>query len=162
MRPALLLVVVLAGCASGAARVAHVDAPCVTGIAGGEGVEGMRTTILRPAEGGVVRLSGALVSRIGRLTGALVTVCGTRSAPGAPLDVSSFELREVDGMQAFLGTLRFGDDGAEMDMGEDRPTVPLGDVPAELSARSGGLVWVAGAWEGGRFSVRAYGVVEEG
>ncbi len=76
-----------------------------------------------------------------------------------PVVMESFELRQVDGMQAYLGSLRVVGGETVLDPGSGRAPIPLGEVPDELAGGSEGLVWVAGSWGGGVFLVVSFGML---
>lgn len=138
---------------------AMASGDCATGTVGVMGSEGAATTMLRMSGGLPIRLVGDRAMEVRRLTQALVTVCGTRLGDGA-LSVATFELREVDGMTAYLGTLQGGGDAFVLDPGNGRPLVSLRGVPAELGAKARSRVWVAGAWGRDGFAVSSWGAAE--
>jgi hypothetical protein len=113
-------------------------------------------TVIHTDRGAPVLVVGARAQEVRRLSNALVTVCGTRGSGGA-VDVSEVELREVDGMPAYLGVLRRVGDGFVVDVGGGRPPVPLVGVPDPLGAAQGGRVWVAGTWGRDGLSVASWG-----
>lgn len=170
-RRIVVMGLVLAGCAGGqrtpgeATPAATPDAPvpasqqCVTGRVGtfGPAVPAPRI-VLQVDDTRRVALDGDSVGFIGRLTGATVTACGVERQGGSLL-VESFELREVDGMQAYLGTLRRVDGETALDPGTGRPPVTLGNVPGRLGDAAGRRAWVAGEWKEGRFAVRSFGIL---
>ena len=150
----------LAGCA-----LAPVPTPpgmemwrCETGTLRTQGAEPfVRLTLVREGEPAIV-LSGRESERLALFTGGLVTVCGVPGRNGADiLQPESFELRQMDGMQAYLGVLR-RDGGPSLDPGSGRPEVPLLDVPGMLLEAGGREVWVAGEWMSDGFMVRAFGI----
>jgi hypothetical protein len=132
--------------------------PCYTGTVAFDGVEGVGRTVLRHDGRHLVDLHGAGAAAVLQLSGALVTVCGPAAgADRAGIAVAGFELRQVDGMQAYYGTVRVAHGRVLLESG-GRPPVPLGDVPDALRAAHGRDAWVAGAWHGAFFAVRSYGL----
>lgn len=163
------LILAMAGCAgsggavggsapvsSGAAAEGSA-AECVTGTVGVESRAYAPRTVVRVAGGETTVVEGAQASRIRRLTGAVVTVCGT-SAAGV-MDAEIFEIRHVDGMEAHLGVVATGSEQVALDPGAGRAPVPLASVPEALRAADGQVAWVAGRWEGGRFQVLSFGLL---
>ena len=74
-------------------------------------------TILRLDDGEQVRITGEEEDRIRRLSGTVMTVCGklaTDAIAEGAIEVEAFELRAVDGMTAYLGTLQEVDGGWQL------------------------------------------------
>jgi len=93
-----------------------------------------------------IELVDAQVPRLRQVTGAVVTVCGESLSEGSrQLMVASFELRSVDGNEAYLGVIRSTGSGYVIDSGLGRPEVPIVNVPTALEEAEGQEVWVAGA-----------------
>ena len=103
-------------------------------------------------------MDGEIARRVIQLTGALVTVCGSIESVNH-LRVESLELREVDGMTAYLGVLT--DSGGEwtLDPETDRASIPLDGVPSDLARAASTHVWVAGTWIESRLHVASFGVL---
>ena len=161
MRISGLLLMALLGCStatSGGRQRADPEQACTTGTVAVVGTDFARQTVIRSQGGGVVQIEGALSSRIRLLSGALVSVCGVREA-AATLRADSYELREVDGMTAYLGVLTESVDGWTLEPGEDRVTIPLADVPSDLIRAGSAHVWVAGTWIENRLRVASFGVL---
>lgn len=134
---------------------------CRTGRVARMGVEGLGPVVLRTEDGREpIVLEGAEVSLLSRISNAVVRVCGERDERRGSLEVRSFELREVDGLPALLGRLRTHGGGYALEPEGDQPAVGLVAVPPFLSGREGARIWVAGAWEGERFRVQSFGVLE--
>ena len=97
------------------------------------------------------------------LSGTVVTVCGeltTDARDVSTIEAQSFELRAVDGMTAYLGTLQEVDGGWQLNPERSGAPVPLSGVPEQLREAEGSLVWVAGDWEDETFSVKSFGLME--
>ena len=103
-------------------------------------------------------LGGAAAERLRLLVGAVVTACGTSEVDGA-LSVDVWELRQIDGMQAYFGRVEVTGETILLSPGGERPPIPLDDVPNDLRRSGGRKAWVAGLWMGGAFSVRSFGVL---
>ena len=116
-------------------------------------------TILRLDAGGESRITGNREDQIRFLTGAVVTVCGPVTTDARTIEVQSFELRAVDGMTAYLGTLQEVDGSWQISRKGNDSLVPLSGVPEQLRGAEGSLVWVAGAWVDEAFSVRSFGIL---
>jgi len=164
--PILLLVTVScsAGSAGQAVSVAPAQ-PCVTGTVFRVGTDFDPATILRMDDGEQIRITGEREELIRWLSGTVLTVCGalaTDERAENVVEAESFELRAVDGMTAYLGTLNHTDGRWELtpDHGGGAP-VPLSGVPDQLRAAEGSLVWVAGAWTDQAFSVKSFGLRPE-
>ena len=133
----------------------------MTGTVGSEGSGLLTTPILVLAAGVVARLEGPVALEVQMLTGALVTVCGQPGSARSALVTEAYELRQVDGMEAYLGTLETQADGLTLARGQGRLPLPLGRVPDVLARQTGERVWVAGVWEDGRFAVRSFGWIRQ-
>ena len=161
MRISGLLLMALLGCSaatSGGQPRANPEQDCTTGTVAVEGTDFARQTVIRSPGGVVIQIKGALSSRIRLLSGALVSVCGVREA-AATLRAGSFELREVDGMTAYLGVLTESGDGWTLEPGKDRASIPLAEVPSDLIRAASTHVWVAGTWIENRLRVGSFGVL---
>jgi len=98
------------------------------------------------------------------LSGTVVTVCGeltTDARDVSTIEAQSFELRAVDGMTAYLGTLQEVDGGWQLQPERSGSPVPLSGVPEQLREAEGSLVWVAGTWTDQFFSVKSFGLMEQ-
>ena len=119
-------------------------------------------TILRLDDEEETLITGDREDEIRRLSGTVMTVCGELTTDAGIEDgikTESFELRSVDGMTAYLGTLQEVDGSWQLIRGGSEPLVLLSGVPDQLRGAEGTLVWVAGAWENGTFSVKSFGLV---
>ena len=120
MRLLSLLLVALTSCIAGSAgEVVPVAPPesCLTGTVSAVGTDFDPGTILRPDDGQEIRIAGEEESRIQVLSGTVVTVCGeltTDARDVSTIEAQSFELRAVDGMTAYLGTLQEVDGGWQL------------------------------------------------
>ena len=166
-----LTVLVLAGCSSAGtassstnAAVASRDTTggaggtCATGVVGVEMPGIASRTILRGADGSATVLEGPQVQRIRLLTGATVTACGQVAGPEARLVVETFALRQVDGMEAHLGSLRRGPGMVELNPVGGGVPIPLGGALDALPAEPA-VIWVAGRWARDRFEVLSFGLL---
>ena len=172
----LLLAAALAaaGCARGTSPAAAPSLPlasegfswvegneCLTGRVGVEG-PGLDPRVALARAGAPMRpLAGPLARRIRLLTGATVTACGVPSAgPGLPLWVEAFQLRQVDGYEAYLGQVRRAGDGDELAPWGGGVPIPLMGAGRE-APRAPAMVWVAGRWQDEWFVVLSYGALTE-
>ena len=130
---------------------------CVTGIVGATGPDPFAETVLRRTGEGALVLGGAEAERLRLLVGAVVTACGTLEADGG-LSVDTWELRQIDGMQAYFGRVEAAGETILLGPGGERPPIPLDDVPNDLRRSGGREAWVAGLWMAGAFSVRSFGI----
>jgi hypothetical protein len=92
-----------------------------------------------------------------------MTVCGklaTDAIAEGAIEVEAFELRAVDGMTAYLGTLQEVDGGWQLNPERSGAPVPLSGVPEQLREAEGSRVWVAGTWTDQSFSVKSFGLME--
>lgn len=129
---------------------------CWTGTVATRGAEPFVQPVLALGDGSGLALEGDHADRIRTLQGATVTVCGL-SDGSALTRITAWELRAVDGMQAYLGVLRRTGGGFALDPGEGRPPVPLSQVGDALASRAGRTLWVAGTWAGPAFAVTSFG-----
>ena len=91
-----------------------------------------------------------------------MTVCGeltTDARAENAIEAESFELRSVDGMTAYLGTLQEVGGSWQLKPDGSGAQIPLSGVPDQLRGAEGTLVWVAGAWVDEAFSVRSFGLM---
>ena len=167
MRLNLLLVpLVTASCSVGSASQSVSVAPpesCLTGQIFSVGTDFAPTTILRLDGGEEAHITGDRENQIRVLSGTVVTVCGeltTDARNVSTIEAQSFELRAVDGMTAYLGTLQEVDGGWQLKPEWNGSPVPLSGVPEQLREAEGSLVWVAGTWEDETFSVKSFGLME--
>ena len=130
---------------------------CATGIVGTTGPDPFAETVLRRAGEGALALGGAPAERLRLLVGAVVTACGTLEADGG-LSVDAWELRQIDGMQAYFGRVEAAGEMILLSPGGERPPIPLDDIPNDLRRSDGREAWVAGLWMVGAFSVRSFGI----
>lgn len=163
------IVLVLAGCASAGTASSTDAAPapgfgpgsggtCATGIVGVEAPGIAARTILRGRDGRATLLEGPLAQRVRLLTGAMVTACGQAAEGGSPIAVGAFALRQVDGLEAHLGSLRRGPGTAELDPVGGGVPLPLSGSLDALPAEPA-VIWVAGRWARDRFEVLSFGVL---
>jgi hypothetical protein len=161
----LLVPLVTASCSVGSAAQALSVAPspsCLTGKVFSVGTDFDPATIVQLDDGEQVRITGDREAEIRRLSGTIVTVCGERTTdvrPESAIKGESFELRSVDGMTAYLGTLREVDGSWQISRDGKDSLIPLSGVPEQLRGAEGSLVWVAGAWVDEAFSVRSFGIL---
>jgi hypothetical protein len=135
-------------------------ADCVTGTVTTGGTQFAPLTVIRVEGAGGVSVQGPLTARVRLLAGTLVTACGTRSSSPERIEPARLELREVDGMTAYLGTLEQRDAGWRLVPDDAGLAVPLSSAPTALANAAGQTVWVAGAWAVDVFQVRSFGVLE--
>ena len=103
---------------------------------------------LVPVDTGALKESGHVEERRG----------GASGEPGGALSVDTWELRQIDGMQAYFGRVEAAGETILLGPGGERPPIPLDDVPNDLRRSGGRKAWVAGLWMAGAFSVRSFGI----
>ena len=162
--PILLLATV--SCSVGSAGQSVSVAPpesFLTGRVFSVGTDFTPATILRLDGGEEAQITGDRENQIRVLSGTVVTVCGeltTGARDVSTIEAQSFELRAVDGMTAYLGTLQEVDGGWQLKPERSGSPVPLSGVPEQLREAAGSLVWVAGTWTDQSFSVKSFGLME--
>ena len=167
MRLLPLLLLAAVSCSVGSVGEVVLVAPpesCLTGTVSAVGTDFDPGTILRPDDGREIRIAGEGEGRIRVLSGTVLTVCGqltTDASDVSTIEAQSFELRAVDGMTAYLGTLQEVDGGWQLKPERSGSPVPLSRVPEQLREAAGSLVWVAGTWEDKTFSVKSFGLMEQ-
>ena len=110
--------------------------------------------------GGAVNLSGVLRPELERLSGAVVSVQGSRTAAG-PLEgfeATAYEVTSIDGQRPSVGILQERDGGFTI---AGLETVRLAGVPDALRRQVGAKVWVVGRQTGSGLLVQSYGVIRE-
>ncbi len=117
----------------------------LTGAAGDVGLIGPLAAELRPLFGARVRVSGK-----GRNNPAAM--------PRRAVDVSDYEILEVDAQRPFVGIIVRRDDRLWL---AGRDTLELVGVPPDLDAKVGAKVFVIGSPEAGRLRIKSYGVIRE-
>ena len=160
-----LLLLATASCSAGSTAQAVSVAPsqsCLTGKVFSVGTDFDPATIVQLDDGEQVRITGEREGEIRRLSGTVLTACGVLTTDAGiedGIEAESFELRSVDGMTAYLGTLQ--EVGGSWQLKPDRSgaQIPLSGVPDQLRGAEGTLVWVAGAWVDEAFSVRSFGLM---
>ena len=110
--------------------------------------------------GGAVNLSGVLLPELRRLSGAMVSVEGSRTdaAPLQRLEATAYEVTSIDGQRPAVGILRELD-GSVVVAGTE--TVRLSGVPDALRRQMGAKVWVVGRDTDSGLQVQSYGVILE-
>ncbi|MEJ2206002.1 MAG: hypothetical protein P8170_18050 [Gemmatimonadota bacterium] len=135
---------------------------CITGLLRSTGTEGFTQLVLREEGGSGTVLVGEERDTLLRLSGAVVTACGSMSAHamGPELTVETWTLRTVDGQEAHVGRLVETPDGLALALAEaGGDLVALRTAPEALRELVGRTVWVAGRWTGSRFEPEAFGLV---
>jgi hypothetical protein len=130
-----------------------------TGRVVASGVEGMNTLTLNREGRPDIGLVGELLPEIRTLTGATIAVQGTpgTGVPGGTIDVSSYEVLEVNGSRAWSGVLVLRDGAYALDDGA--ALVRLDAVPAALTGRINSKIWITGVLEAGRLRVQSFGII---
>ena len=166
MRVLPLLLLATASCSGKPAAQTVPIVPvqsCVTGTIFSVGTDFDPATIVQLDDGEQVRITGEREGEIRRLSGTVLTACGVLTTDAGiedQLKAESFELRSVDGMTAYLGTLQEVDGGWQLKPERSGAPVPLSGVPEQLREAEGSLVWVAGTWTDQSFSVKSFGLME--
>lgn len=118
------------------------------------GADPMTRVILRTDDQRVT-LRGSATDRLRRVTGLVVRVTGRRD--GAAMTVTSFRVREAEGLPAADGILEVDGDTAVL-VTPDGERLRYSPVPTALRARAGARVWIAGPVGG---EPQAWGVIGE-
>ena len=139
---------------------AAVDLELLTGQVLITGTAQMDFVTLQIDGGGAVNLSGALLPELRRLTGAMVSVQGSRTAatPLEGFEATADEVTSIDGQRPSVGILQERDGGFTIAGAE---TVRLTGVPDGLRRQVGGKVWVVGRQTDTGLQVQSYGVIRE-
>jgi hypothetical protein len=132
------------------------------GLVGVTGTGVAPVAILRLAEGGSLGITGELAREIRRLSGARIVVEGRETATpvGPGLDVTTYEILEIEGRRPLVGVLRRVEEAWTL-LPEDEEAEPIEllGMP-ERGVEEGAKVWVTGLeTEDGRFRVESHGVV---
>lgn len=144
----------------GATPTATPSETVLTGKVVAGGVAAAPVTTLQIEGGRPTALVGPLEPELRRLGGATVWVAGA-PATGGPtpsFTVTRYEIVAIDGVRPVVGTLAVRD-GTTWLAGRD--TIKLASVPAELRAKVGAKVWIAGRRSGAELVVQSYGVIRE-
>jgi len=144
----------------GAGAADPVDLERLTGRVLITGTAQMESVTLQIDGGGAVNLSGVLLPELRRLSGAVVSVRGSRTA-AAPLErfeATEYEVTSIDGQRPSVGILQEMDGGFTVSGAE---TVRLAGVPDALRRQVGAKVWVVGRETGSGLQVQSYGVIRE-
>ncbi len=131
------------------------------GVLGVSGTEPAPTAVLHLDDGSSLGLTGAPARELMRLSGARAQVEGRRAGTpvGPGIEVSAYQVLEIEGRTPYLGTLQRDGDGRWMLLREDRDALPLSGLP-EDRMQDGMKIWVIGDTDAtGRFRVDSYGIV---
>ena len=142
----------------GAGPVDTVELEQLSGQVMVTGTAQMEFVTLQIDGGGSVNLSGALLPELRRLSGANVSVRGTRK-PATPLqgfEAASYEVTSIDGQRPSVGILEERDGEFTLTGAE---TVRLTGVPDALRRQVGAKVWVTGRRIDSGLQVQGYGVI---
>lgn len=134
------------------------------GVLGVGGTEPALTAVLHLDDGRSLGLTGAPARELMRLSGARAQVEGRRAGTpvGPGIEVSAYQVLEIEGQRPYLGTLQQDGDGRWMLLREDRDALPLSGLPDDRM-RDGMKIWVIGDSDAtGRFRVDSYGIVSVG
>jgi len=145
---------------SDADAVDSVDLERLTGRVLITGTAQMEFVTLQIDGGGAVNLSGVLRPELQRLSGAMVSVQGSRTAAGPVegFEAVAYEVTSIDGQRPSVGILQELDGGFTIAGAE---TVRLAGVPDALRRQVGAKVWVVGRETGSELQVQSYGVIRE-
>ncbi len=144
----------------GAGRADAVDLEQLSGQVMVTGTAQMEFVTLQIDGGGSVNLSGELLPELRRLSGANVSVLGTRK-PATPLEgfeAASYEVTSIDGQRPSVGILEERDGVFTLAGAE---TVRLTGVPDALRRQVGAKVGVTGRQTDSGLQVQSYGVIRE-
>ena len=146
----------------GAGAADSVDLERLTGRVLITGTAHMESVTLQIDGGGAVNLSGVLLPELRRLTGAMVSVQGARTAAaGTPVEgfeATTYEVTSIDGQRPSVGILQQLDGGFTI-TGVD--SVRLTGVPEALRSQAGAKVWVVGRPTDSGLQVQSYGVIRD-
>ena len=165
MRLIPLLLLATVSCSVGSTAQAVSVAPsqsCLTGKVFSVGTDFDPATIVQLDDGEQVRITGEREGEIRRLSGTVLTACGVLTTDAGiedQLKAESFELRSVDGMTAYLGTLNHTNGSWELTPNNGGAPVALSGVSDQLREAKGYLGWVAGTWADQAFSVKSFGLM---
>jgi hypothetical protein len=118
------------------------------------------TSVRLVGDSGNVELVGALQPELRRLSGAGVVARGSLqgSRPVQTLDVSDYEIADIDGEIPSTGVLQ-AENGRMLLAGKD--TLELVEPPATLVEKNGAKAWVVGSRSGSRLTVQSFGIIRE-
>lgn len=131
------------------------------GTLGVTGTDAAPTAILRREEGGSLGLTGTPARELMALSGARVRVYGRRAATpvGPGLEVSRYELLEIEGRTPVMGILQRDPAGNWLIQPEEEPPVPLTALPGD-QLREGMKIWVIGSRDASeQLVVESFGVI---
>ena len=137
-----------------------VDLETLTGQILITGTAQLEFVTLQIDGGGAVNLSGALSSELRQLSGAMVSVEGSRTGanPLEGFEANAYEVTSIDGERPSVGILQERDGGFAIAAAE---TVRLAGIPDALRGQVGAKVWVVGRQTGSGLQVQSYGVIRE-
>ena len=139
---------------------AAVDLERLTGQVLVTGTAQIEFVTLQIDGGGAVNLSGVLLPELRRLTGARVSLQGSRTAatPLEGFEATAYEVTSIDGQRPSVGILQERDGGFTIAGAE---TVRLTGVPDALRRQVEAKVWVVGRQTDSGLQVQSYGVIRE-
>jgi hypothetical protein len=119
------------------------------------------TSVRLVGEAGNVELSGALQPELRRLAGAGVLARGSLhgTRPAQTLEVSDYEVTEIDGARPATGVLKSAKGKLWL---TGRDTMELVGAPEVLREKDGAKIWVVGDRAGNTLTVGSYGIIAEG
>ena len=161
--PALAVVALASACTAAANggdtdQVAQ-DTLVYTGVVqqSGSGIE--PTVVLEQQGGAPVRLAGALLPELARLSGGTVRVDGLWTAGhGGSLDVTRYELLSIGGAVPVVGVLEERSGSLWL---RGTSSVQLLAPPADLRNHIGARIWVIGETADGGVRLQSYGVIAD-
>lgn len=144
-----------------AAPTAMPSETVLTGKVVAGGVAAQPVTSLQVEGGKPTTLAGPLEQELRTLGGATVWVAGTPGAgtSNASFTVGRYEIVSIDGAKPLVGSL-IGRNGATW-LAAERDTAKLASVPAALSGKTGGKVWIVGRRAGAELIVQSFGIIKE-
>ena len=145
---------------SGADTADSVELERLTGQVLVTGTAQMQFVTLQIDGGGSVNLSGELLPELRRLSGAMLSVQGSRTA-ATPLEgfaATAYEVTSIDGERPSVGILQERDGEFTIAGAE---TVRLNAITDALRRLVGAKVWVVGRETGSGLQVQSYGVIRE-
>ena len=137
-----------------------VDLETLTGRILITGTAQLEFVTLQIDGGGSVNLGGALSSELRQLSGAMVSVEGSRTgaSPLEGFEATAYEVTSIDGQRPSVGILQERDGGFTIAAAE---TVRLAGIPDALRGQVGAKVWVVGRQTDSGLQVQSYGVIRE-
>ena len=137
-----------------------VDLESLTGQVLVTGTAQMEFVTLQIDGGGAVNMGGVLLPELRRLSGAMVSVRGSRTTatPLEGFEATAYEVTSIDGQRPSVGILQERDGEFTIAGAE---TVRLTGVSDALRRQVGAKLWVVGRQTDSGLQVQSYGVIRD-